>query len=261
LGVSVLVSDGDDGAPGFYAASGNCPVDKDTYCPVGGCEHNTTECGSITIVHQTNGHRCVYPSGSGADECYYILKDQNALAAITAFFVSNSKCDLAIETDASGMNHIYSTCACSQLKTEIKDKFRVSGFSFSRKNGPVFVADFPTSSPWGNSQNLNCNPKCCTVTSVGASQFIVNSQEKIVKEVACSIQTGALITTGGGFSSYQAQVKPLYTPPNKSSHLTKRRLFLHTSHTPIPLYPLLGLSMVPEEDIRTQLLVEQLLTN
>jgi hypothetical protein len=44
------------------------------------------------------------------------------------------------------------------------------------------------------------------VTSLGASQFIVNDANEIVSEVGASILTGALITTGGGFSSFQEQV-------------------------------------------------------
>ena len=192
MGITVLVSDGDDGAPSFYAASGNCPLDPNIYCPVGGCDHNETSCGAVTIVHQKNGHRCVVPSGLGADECYYITQDPNAQTALDNFFAKNAKCNISVEADYSGMNHLYSSCTCDKLKTEVSHGYSVSGFVFNKKNGPVFVADYPTSSPY--------------VTSVGASQFIINSNNSIVAEVACSIQTGALITTGGGFSEFQPQV-------------------------------------------------------
>ena len=56
---------------------------------------------------------------------------------------------------------------------------------------PVFTADYPTSSPY--------------VTSVGATQFL-SANGKVQQEVACSILTGAIITTGGGFSSFQPMV-------------------------------------------------------
>merc|ERR1719336_1685698 len=52
----------------------------------------------------------------------------------------------------------------------------------------LFWADFPTSSAY--------------VTSVGATQFIASSDGSF-KEIVASIKTGAIITTGGGFSSMQ----------------------------------------------------------
>jgi len=52
----------------------------------------------------------------------------------------------------------------------------------------MFWADFPTSSAY--------------VTSVGATQF-VKGDDGTLKEVVASIKTGAIITTGGGFSTMQ----------------------------------------------------------
>lgn len=187
-GISIMVADGDDGAPGLGGASGNCPLDTSKYCPVGGCAHTTTQCPSFTVTNLTSNELCFFPMGLGSDACAGFLNDPNADRVITSFMQKNSACHVNLEKDVEGLYHVYSTCACNQLQTVKLSGYNVEGYTFNRAAGPVFTADYPTSSPF--------------VTSVGASQFTGTSTP--TGEIGASILTGAIITTGGGFSSFQA---------------------------------------------------------
>jgi len=93
-----------------------------------------------------------------------------------------------LEQDVRQNLYFFSDCSCDQLNSVSQNGFTISGYKFDQNNGALFVGDYPTSSPY--------------VTSVGATQFI-SSNGQIVKEVACSVKTGAIITTGGGFSAFQ----------------------------------------------------------
>jgi subtilase family serine protease len=188
-GVTLLVSDGDDGAPGFGAASGNCPIDDSTYCPTGGCPHKTSKCSSFTVKNVTSGELCFFPMGIGSDACQGVLQDPNANAALEAFMRRNLACGLTLEEDAYGLPHVWSSCACSSLQSVTSHGYTFSQYTFSPSQGAVFTADYPTSSPY--------------VTSVGATQFVPGSNP--LREETASILNGALITTGGGFSSFQPQ--------------------------------------------------------
>eukprot|EP00027_Filamoeba_sp_ATCC50430_P004568 CAMPEP_0168555022 /NCGR_PEP_ID=MMETSP0413-20121227/8102_1 /TAXON_ID=136452 /ORGANISM="Filamoeba nolandi, Strain NC-AS-23-1" /LENGTH=702 /DNA_ID=CAMNT_0008585823 /DNA_START=63 /DNA_END=2171 /DNA_ORIENTATION=+ len=186
-GASVMVADGDDGAPNFGGATGNCPIDDTNYCPLGGCTHTTTQCGGVTIKQTSTGTTCFYPMGIESDACSSILRSANS--ALNTFVSNNKACNAAIEKDKEKNPHFYSSCACSSLKSYTGGGFQITGYTYSQSNGALFVADYPTSSPY--------------VTSVGATQFITNTAGQVTEEVVCSILTGAIITTGGGFSVYQ----------------------------------------------------------
>jgi subtilase family serine protease len=186
-GASVMVADGDDGAPNFGGATGNCPIDDTNYCPLGGCAHTTTTCGGVTIKQTSTGTTCFYPMGIESDACNSILHSANS--ALNSFVSNNKACNAAIEKDKENNQHFYSSCQCSALKSLNSGGFQITGYSYSQANGALFVADYPTSSPY--------------VTSVGATQFLTDSSGNIQSEVVCSILTGAIITTGGGFSSFQ----------------------------------------------------------
>jgi subtilase family serine protease len=188
-GISIMVSDGDDGAPGLYGSSGNCPIDANNYCPSGGCNHTTTACAELTFTLTSNNTQCYFPGGIGSSACG-ILQDQELNPALQAWANANSNCDIAIEYDRMQMPHFYSSCSCSALKSHTAHGFTIAPYVFSQSNGAVFAADFPTSSPY--------------VTSVSATQFTWTGTS-VDSEIVCSIQTGAIITTGGGFSTFQAQ--------------------------------------------------------
>lgn len=117
--------------------------------------------------------------------------------------------------DSASVPRFFSlNCTCSELPTITVGDCTVSGFSFSESNGEPLTSLYPAASPF--------------VTAVGATQFseITNSlcNQQVggqtihcdIGEVASSIATGSLITSGGGFSTislaepYQASVVSSY---------------------------------------------------
>lgn len=191
MGVTVMVSDGDDGAPSLYGASGNCPMDPSIYCPTGGCNHTSSACNEITFTADYNDTLCFFPMGLGTDACQLILGNQTSQDALSAWGQQQSSdCELAIEQDYDGMYHFYSSCDCSELTSYSSYGFTIAPYTFDQSNGPVFTAEWPTSSPY--------------VTSVGATQFTWDGNS-VDEEIGASITTGARITTGGGFSTFQPQ--------------------------------------------------------
>jgi len=189
-GITVLVSDGDDGAPGFGGVSGNCPLDVNTYCPTGGCAHTSTQCNAFTVVNETSGDLCFFPMGLASPGCAGFLNDQNAESALNAFFrAQGSSCAFTLEQDSNQLPHVHANCPCSNIKNVTKFGYTFTQYVFEQANGPVFTADYPTSSPF--------------VTSVGATMFV--GTPSAFSEITCTILRGALITTGGGFSAFQDQ--------------------------------------------------------
>jgi len=126
--------------------------------------------------------------GIGTDACAIVLSDPNINALFGEFINANTQCNINLEMDVENMPHLYSMCDCSSLGNVDAYGYEVTGYTFDQNAAPVFTADYPTSSPY--------------VTSVGATQFLDNG-DGTYDEVACSILTGAIITTGGGFSSFQ----------------------------------------------------------
>ncbi|KYQ88348.1 peptidase S8 and S53 domain-containing protein [Tieghemostelium lacteum] len=190
MGVSVFVSDGDDGAPSLGGASGNCPMDHGTYCPTG-CPHSTSLCSELTFEYTNNGTLCFFPMGIGADSCSNLLNDPSLQEVLNKFADANKKCKLAFETDRTNLPHVYSACECNQLNNITSNGITVGPYNFYAENGAIFTSEYPTSSPY--------------VTSVGATQFLVSPppHQNISQEVGASILTQAKITTGGGFSTFQ----------------------------------------------------------
>jgi len=111
-------------------------------------------------------------------------------AALNAWAQANGNCDVAIEEDRTQNPHLYSSCTCTDLKAHTYKDYTIAPYTFDQNNGAIFTAEYPTSSPY--------------VTSVGATQFVWRNNN-ITSEIAASIVTGAKITTGGGFSTFQAQ--------------------------------------------------------
>ncbi|KAM9958242.1 hypothetical protein ACTFIW_001103 [Dictyostelium discoideum] len=216
-GVSVFVSSGDDGAPSFGAASGNCPIDgTKQYCPLGGCNHKSSQCPMITIM-ESNGTQCFFPMGSESNACQSMLQNQNFVNGINEFVSSNSKCQVALEQDTQQNYHIYSSCTCDKLKpySDSDAGFKIVGYSYDQDAGTLFQPDYPASSPF--------------ITSVGATQITDVTKPEIV----CSVATGAIITGGGGVAitqaqpSYQADAVATYIksgtlPPSYSYNATNR---------------------------------------
>jgi len=127
--------------------------------------------------------------GIGSDACSDFFSNQkNSDAALGAFFSANTACKANLEQDSQQFPWFYSSCSCSSLKPSHSNGVSIAGYSFSQSQGPVFTADYPTSSPY--------------VTSVGATQLVGDAVTSL-NEIGASILTGAIITTGGGFSSFQ----------------------------------------------------------
>jgi len=188
MGLTILVSSGDDGAPSLGGSSGNCPMDPSTYCPTGGCNHTRSLCTELTITHNANQTDCFFPMGIETNACQYFLQDKKLQDALNEFAEKNSKCALAIESDRTQDPHLYSSCDCKSLSSTDSNGYTIKGYVFDQSNGAIFTGEYPTSSPY--------------VTSVGATQFEWRNNQ-ITSEIGCSIITGAKITTGGGFSSFQ----------------------------------------------------------
>lgn len=209
LGITVLVSSGDDGAASFYGSSGNCPIDATKYCPVGGCNYTSTACGAITIISIANNTQCFIPMGLSTDACIGIVSVQNFSDAVGQWAADNAECNINVDNDNDGNPHLYSTCTCDKLKQGTYFDLTFTAYVFNVSNGAVFTAEYPTSSPY--------------VTSVSATQFLWNG-ETVSKEIPASITTHARITTGGGFSTFQPQ--PAYQGAAVNAYLK--------SGTPLP---------------------------
>lgn len=204
LGVSVMVSDGDDGAPSLGGASGNCPLDDNTYCPIGGCAHTTSKCTSFTVRNESTGNLCFFPMGLGSQNCSDFLNDPNLNNMLETFLEANTQCSMNVENDKEQNPQVYSTCTCNKIKSVSTNGYSFEQFKFSPDNGYIFAPDYPTSSPW--------------VTSVGATQFKSTDGKTVSSEIAASILTGAIISTGGGFSHFQAM--PDYQVNAVNAYLT-----------------------------------------
>eukprot|EP01133_Synstelium_polycarpum_P015353 gene15353-18212_t len=214
IGITVLVSDGDDGAPSLGGASGNCPIDSGTYCPTGGCKHTKSMCPELTYVLNSNNSLCFYPMGVGSDACTPMLSDANLQKAVDAFSKANSKCNIAFETDRTNLPHVYSSCSCQDLKNATAAGYTVSAYEFNPSNGALFTSEYPCSSPF--------------VTAVGATQFLARNGN-ITQELGCSILSGAKITTGGGFSTFQPQ--PSYQTKAVAAYLANNANSLPPSYS------------------------------
>lgn len=196
-GYTILVSSGDDGAPGETGGeNGNCPMDPNSYCPLGGCNvQNTPKCTEITIRNKTDEIGCHFPIGLSSFSCFGYLSNatiNDTIDALNIFVMANAKtCDAGLELDAMNNTHFYSMkCSCEDLVTGTSAGLMVSGYTFNQSSGSPFLPDYPTSSPY--------------VTSVGATQFYGKpNTSKPDGEMVCSSQTGAIITGGGGFSLVQ----------------------------------------------------------
>eukprot|EP01112_Ceratiomyxa_fruticulosa_P010284 TRINITY_DN270_c0_g1_i1.p1 TRINITY_DN270_c0_g1~~TRINITY_DN270_c0_g1_i1.p1 ORF type:complete len:720 (-),score=161.11 TRINITY_DN270_c0_g1_i1:78-2237(-) len=184
LGLTVMVSSGDDGAPGqSYFSTGNCPIDATKYCPAGGCEHTTSQCAGLTITDTSKKVQCFYPMGNQNSACNTVLSNKNVNTALQNFVNGQTGCTVDLDEDSQGNDNIYSSCTCSQLKGVATGTISISGYTFSQNNGAVFSAEYPSTSPY--------------VTAVGATKLLDTNVE-----IAASIDDGSFITTGGGFSVY-----------------------------------------------------------
>eukprot|EP01102_Stenamoeba_stenopodia_P021121 TRINITY_DN842_c0_g2_i1.p1 TRINITY_DN842_c0_g2~~TRINITY_DN842_c0_g2_i1.p1 ORF type:complete len:732 (-),score=205.93 TRINITY_DN842_c0_g2_i1:92-2287(-) len=189
-GLTVLVASGDAGAPEGGGGGGNCPMDPNIYCPVGGCQYQSTECPGILL---TNGNNtCYFPFGIGSSPgCSAILheKDERHLFKNWTKVNAEQNCDIKLDSDLEGNIQLYTNCSCDAL-TYVKDsEITFSEYTFSFANGAPFTPDYPTSSPY--------------VISVGATQLL-NTSNVPTGEIVSSISTGAIITGGGGFSNIEA---------------------------------------------------------
>jgi len=224
MGVTVFVSSGDTGAPGFTLY---CPVDaskpqnwnngRNVYtCP--SSNPKDCHCGSYVLtytVSSTNASNfCILPTGLLGDILYNQIGGQGActiltmgddpygqLTSVVQQWVTsmNSTCPTTFDTDTFNFG---STCTCDQLPsgtfpfvinatTGESVPVTLSGYVYNTSySSSIFYSNFPASSPY--------------VVSVGATMidpFRAGSAcgESAV-EIFSSIDAGSSITGGGGFS-------------------------------------------------------------
>lgn len=194
MGASIFVSDGDDGASSVTPPGWN-PIDMEWWCPGEyECyphERGSSKCGEVLLRNTTSGDTCVWPVGQDNQDgpCTWLyLGDFYQPADIfKAIKDQNPNCNMDLSYDGDYGVHMYSECTCDQISMThedvVSEAYKADSTDSSKR---MFWADFPTSSAY--------------VTSVGATQFIASSDGSF-KEVVASIKTGAIITTGGGFSS------------------------------------------------------------
>eukprot|EP01114_Cavostelium_apophysatum_P001294 TRINITY_DN110_c0_g1_i1.p1 TRINITY_DN110_c0_g1~~TRINITY_DN110_c0_g1_i1.p1 ORF type:complete len:758 (-),score=190.40 TRINITY_DN110_c0_g1_i1:53-2326(-) len=208
MGVSVMVSSGDDGTPGFAS---NCPLDP-TYTIDGtscldALEDGNCQCAELIATYSPgNGEpnaTCIIPNGFMYGECADFNEEAEIAcefalnALLSATFTQNSSyCNMSTGSTASGVPYFFSNCSCSSIQpTEYfgsAGSCTIQGYSFNIANGPAFLPDFPTSSPY--------------VTSVGATAMQYSTQcstEVNAPEIYCEADDAAGFSGGGGFSSFQ----------------------------------------------------------
>jgi subtilase family serine protease len=213
-GVTVLVSSGDNGAPG-RGTNGHCPLKE--YCPLGGCQNTDSACQgvSLRITKSDLSIDCVLPLGIQSYGCSAIaamlqIAPQN-FSQVFDIAMNTLTNDLGIsgamwDSDVEGSPHLYvpqgNPCRSITFSKPIfGGVLSISGFVFNRTGdelGKVFIDEYPGVSSF--------------VTSVGATNFNVSTDA----EQADNILNGGIITGGGGFSTaidqppYQAQAVAQY---------------------------------------------------
>jgi len=213
LGVTTFVSSGDDGTPGFAA---NCPIDPNQYYAAAqtSCGHvfedPTCSCAELTITYTsgTQSSTCFVPNGilypsecsdiptAGLALCEYVFQE---FMSTNYFSTEGLYCNRSADSGLTGnIPYFYSNCTCETFtpisKTVLGSTCTLQGYSFDPSNGPAFLPDFPTSSPY--------------VTSVGATaiQFSNECSSKLLVDLPEIYTVGreaAGFSGGGGFSSFQ----------------------------------------------------------
>ncbi|PRP74620.1 peptidase S8 and S53 domain-containing protein [Planoprotostelium fungivorum] len=167
MGVSVIVASGDTGP-----LAGNVPVclPDYSYCPYGGCTYTASKCQQVLL------RQSVPWPGFGLDP---------PQSVINQFLSNNAACNLALDGTAAHPNSIlHSTCDCASLNYgTFAGGWTFSAYDYTSPDfGDLFFASYPATSAY--------------VTSVGATVLTSSS------ETTAALDTGASISTGGGFSLY-----------------------------------------------------------
>ncbi|PRP86723.1 peptidase S8 and S53 domain-containing protein [Planoprotostelium fungivorum] len=188
MGVSVMAASGDYGV--IDVSIGNCPPDNTKWCPKGGCSYSSSQCQQVYApfdVQNNINTPTLFPLYATVPTSDY-----------KAFFSANSKCKLDLDFSDQLM---YSTCTCDQL---VYGKYGSTTFSApdysNQKN--YFGVNWPATSAY--------------VTAVGGTKKSGDT------EVVCSIDSGAYISSGGGFSRrYLQPAYQKYAVGNWSTQSTK----------------------------------------
>jgi len=168
LGITVIVSSGDTGAAGLYTFPA---INTSLWCPLGGCNHTSTECAQFNYL-QSGGEISSYPNSlSGYN--YEPLSD------FQAFATANAQCNLTYEQDREGNPNLYSSCACANLTYGVYGSTLFEQYEDNPIKYPIISPQYPATSAW--------------VTTVGATDYIAG-EEVTANFIASSF------TSGGGFS-------------------------------------------------------------
>lgn len=204
LGLTILVSSGDNGAIG-RANNGHAPLDPQLYCPLGGCQNTRSACQGVEMSITKSGARmeCVLPLGASGFGCrgiaamleiapqnysdifYLVTNTLNKKLGISASW------DLDVEHNPHLFVPSGHSCASISYTTTVDSgTFVMAGYVFDPKEthvGQTLVDEFPGSSPY--------------VTSVGMTA--INDPRQ--PEVVGTILNGGIVTGGGGFSIVETQ--------------------------------------------------------
>jgi len=217
LGVTVVVSSGDDGSTGFAS---NCPANPNQpYASLGlncsdvfppNADGSPVSCGCNQVIFHVettvaslssySNSTCVWPTGDFFDldnACAWTGEDALLLPCIYALQ------GLAEQNTNDCVNSLpfgeifYSTCQCSQFTAVTNTTGGVtctaSPYTFNPANGPALLPDYPTSSPY--------------VVSVGALGLLPSDSCEATlsdDEIYCTSLDTCAFSGGGGFSSFQA---------------------------------------------------------
>jgi hypothetical protein len=147
----------------------------------------------------------IFPIGMNdelsTDLCANDLNDYSQLKEINS---SGIVCMVNVSVGFFSTPSFYTNCTCDQLPVYKGTMCSAQGYQkFDPAYGKPFYPDYPTSSPY--------------VTSVGATMFHRSSTRDPLTEIVASSASGALITSGGGFSDFSAQ--PSYQSAMVSQYL------------------------------------------
>jgi len=216
LGVTVVISSGDDGSTSFAS---NCPADPnqpyfelglscaDVFSPNADGTPATCGCNQVLFTIETeesayaiyNNVTCVYPTGSFFNldgKCDFTAEAELFLPCVYALQGLASQNTATCNNTLPYGEMFFSSCECTDFKAVSNTTAGVtctaSPYVFNPSNGPALMPDYPTSSQY--------------VTSVGAlSLQPSDSCEANVDddEIYCTSLTNCGFSGGGGFSSIE----------------------------------------------------------
>jgi hypothetical protein len=99
----------------------------------------------MLVINETSKQVCVFPSGYYSEACSQL---GDAIYAISTYTEGIAPCNISLDEDLSGVIHLASDCDCDTMP--VYSVFGVTITGYKPQPGPVFVANYPASSPYGS---------------------------------------------------------------------------------------------------------------